>query len=187
MASVTDGSFSARIIAWQLKNGRHNLPWQGDNPYHVWLSEIMLQQTQVVKVIDYFNHFIKTFPTLPALANADEQAVMALWSGLGYYSRARNLHKAARLCVKKHNGQLPDNMSDLMALPGIGRTTAAAIMSLAYDQPKAILDGNVKRVMARYFKVAGEPNSGPTLKKLWQLAEQQQTTENPRAYSQGLM
>lgn len=179
--------FSARIIAWQLKNGRHHLPWQGDNPYYVWLSEIMLQQTQVVKVINYFNRFIENFPDMPALAKANEQAVMALWSGLGYYNRARNLHRAAQLCQQKHNGQLPDTMSDLMALPGIGRTTAAAIMSLAYNQPEPILDGNVKRVMARYFKVAGEPNSGPTLKKLWQLAEQQQTSENPRAYSQGLM
>ncbi len=187
MANETDGDFSARIIAWQLENGRHHLPWQGDNPYYVWLSEIMLQQTQVVKVIDYFNRFIKAFPTLTDLASADEQSVMALWSGLGYYNRARNLHKAARCCVEKHDGQLPDNMTDLMALPGIGRTTAAAIMSLAFNRPEPILDGNVIRVLARYFKVAGEPNSGITLKKLWNLAEQHQTTENPRAYSQGLM
>ena len=187
MAQETNGSFSARIIAWQGKNGRHNLPWQGDNPYHVWLSEIMLQQTQVVKVIDYFKRFIAAFSTLRQLAEADEQSVMALWSGLGYYNRARNLHKAAQVCVEHHNGQLPDSMADLMALPGIGRTTAAAIMSLAYNRPEPILDGNVKRVLARYFMVSGEPGSGPTLKKLWQLAEQQQTSENPRAYSQGLM
>jgi len=187
MANETDGDFSARIIAWQLNHGRHHLPWQGVNPYHVWLSEIMLQQTQVVKVIDYFNRFIKAFPSLTDLAIADEQTVMALWSGLGYYNRARNLHKAARICVEKHDAQLPDNMPELMALPGIGRTTAAAIMSLAFNRPEPILDGNVKRVMARYFKVAGEPNSSPTLKKLWHLAEQQQTDQNPRAYSQGLM
>lgn len=183
----TGGGFSDRIIAWQLKNGRHHLPWQGENAYHVWLSEIMLQQTQVVKVIDYFKRFINHFPTLNDLAEAEEQTVMAQWSGLGYYNRARNLHKAARLCVEKHGAQLPDNMPDLMALPGIGRTTAAAIMSLAFHRPEPILDGNVKRVLARYFRVSGEPNSGSTLKKLWQIAEQQQTAENPRAYSQGLM
>lgn len=187
MVTFSDDSFSARIIAWQLQNGRHHLPWQGDNPYYVWLSEIMLQQTQVVKVIDYFERFINHFPKLVDLAEAEEQTVMALWSGLGYYNRARNLHRAARISQQQFAGKLPDNMTDLMALPGIGRTTAAAIMSLAYNHPEPILDGNVKRVLARYFRVDGEPNSSQTLKKLWQHAEQQQTNENPRAYSQGLM
>jgi len=187
MKSFKSGSFGGRIIAWQVDNGRHHLPWQGNNSYYVWLSEIMLQQTQVIKVIDYFERFINHFPRLEDLANAEEQSVMALWSGLGYYNRARNLHQAARICQQKFDKQLPNNMTDLMALPGIGRTTAAAIMSLAYNQPEPILDGNVKRVLARYFRVAGEPNSSQTLKKLWQLAEQQQTDENPRAYSQGLM
>ncbi|MCX7553029.1 A/G-specific adenine glycosylase [Marinicella sp. S1101] len=184
-------SFSQRVVQWHHQHGRKNLPWQqttgAEKPYHVWLSEIMLQQTQVIKVIEYFDRFISAFPTLNDLAAADEQQVLALWSGLGYYNRARNLHKAARICVDQHQATLPRDLDQLIALPGIGRSTAAAIMSLAYNQPEPIMDGNVKRVFARYFLVDGEPNKSSTLKQLWQLAEAHREIDEPAAYTQGLM
>ncbi len=179
--------FSQKIIQWHDQHGRKTLPWQGKNPYHVWLSEIMLQQTQVVKVIDYFDRFTTALPELDDLANAEEQQVLALWSGLGYYNRARNLHKTAKLCQQQHGSQLPEDLTQLMALPGIGRSTAAAIMSLAFDQPEPIMDGNVKRVFARHFLVAGEPNKASTLKQFWQLAETHKTDQQPAKYTQGLM
>ncbi len=184
-------TFSEQVVRWYHLHGRKNLPWQqetGDNKaYHVWLSEIMLQQTQVVKVIEYFDRFITALPTLEDLAGADEQQVLALWSGLGYYNRARNLHKTAKLCVEYHDGTLPENLDQLIDLPGIGRSTAAAIMSLAYHQAEPIMDGNVKRVFARYFMVSGEPNKSSTLKVLWQLAENNRERHQPAAYTQGLM
>lgn len=147
----------------------------------------MLQQTQVVKVIEYFDRFISAIPTLTDLAEADEQQVLALWSGLGYYNRARNLHKTAKLCQQNHQSQLPQDLQQLIDLPGIGRSTAAAIMSLAYDQPEPIMDGNVKRVFARHFLVAGEPNKSSTLKQLWQLADKHKELNEPAEYTQGLM
>lgn len=147
----------------------------------------MLQQTQVVKVMEYFDRFISALPTLKSLAQADEQTVMALWSGLGYYNRARNLHKAAKQCVELHQGELPQSREALEALSGIGRSTAAAIMSLAFDQPEPIMDGNVKRVFARQFLVKGEPNKASTLKQFWSLAERHANQTDPAAYTQGLM
>lgn len=147
----------------------------------------MLQQTQVVKVMEYFDRFINTLPTLDDLANADEQMVLSLWSGLGYYNRAKNLHKTAKTCQLKYQSELPNDLTQLMALPGIGRSTAAAIMSLAFDQAEPIMDGNVKRVFSRHFMVAGEPNKSSTLKQLWQLAETNKALVNPAAYTQGLM
>ncbi|MGJ8662469.1 MAG: A/G-specific adenine glycosylase [Marinicella sp.] len=184
--------FSQQVVQWQLVHGRKDLPWQGSedkpvSPYHVWLSEIMLQQTQVIKVIEYFNRFILAMPTLDALAAADEQQVMALWSGLGYYNRARNLHKTAQICQQNYQSQLPCDLQQLIDLPGIGRSTAAAIMSLAYHQAEPIMEGNVKRVFARHFLVAGEPNKSSTLKELWQLADANREHDNPAAYAQGLM
>ncbi|MEZ5470656.1 MAG: A/G-specific adenine glycosylase [Marinicella sp.] len=183
--------FNEKIVAWYQQHGRKDLAWQQAKgvvkPYHVWLSEIMLQQTQVVKVKDYFCRFITELPTLKQLAEADEQQVLSLWSGLGYYNRARNLHKAAQICAEEHQGQLPENLNALMALPGIGRSTAAAIMSLAYGLPEPIMDGNVKRVFARHFLVDGEPNKSATLKQFWELAEQHKAHKNPAAYTQGLM
>ncbi len=183
---------SQLVVDWHHTHGRKHLPWQkGEqthaNPYHVWLSEIMLQQTQVVKVIEYFDRFISKLPTLNALATADEQTVMALWSGLGYYNRARNLHKAAKQCVELHQGELPQSRAALEALSGIGRSTAAAIMSLAFDQPEPIMDGNVKRVFARQFLVKGEPNKASTLKQFWSLAERHANHTDPAGYTQGLM
>ncbi len=147
----------------------------------------MLQQTQVIKVMTYFDRFIEALPTLEKLANADEQAVLSLWSGLGYYNRAKNLHKTAIICQQEHQGKLPNDLSQLMALPGIGRSTAAAIMSLAFDQAEPIMDGNVKRVFARHFLVSGEPNKSSTMQQLWQLAEKHRETREPAAYTQGLM
>jgi len=183
--------FSQQVVTWFHQHGRKELPWQlstgKDKAYHVWLSEIMLQQTQVIKVIEYFDRFIQTLPTLDDLANADEQQVLALWSGLGYYNRARNLHKSAKLCQAKHESQLPEDLQQLIDLPGIGRSTAAAIMSLAFDRPEPIMDGNVKRVFARHFLVAGEPNKSSTLKQLWDLADLHKELDEPGAYTQGLM
>ena len=166
-------AFSARLLAWFDHHGRHDLPWQHPRtPYRVWLSEIMLQQTQVATVIPYFLRFIERFPTLPDLAAASTDDVMAHWAGLGYYARARNLHAAAKACVKGHGGELPRDIEALHALPGIGRSTAGAILSQAWNDRFAILDGNVKRVLARFHGIAGWPGLPAVEKQLWALAEQ---------------
>ncbi len=163
--------FSERLLAWFDRSGRHDLPWQHPrSPYRVWLSEIMLQQTQVATVIPYFLRFLEHFPTLPDLAAADTDAVMAQWAGLGYYARARNLHAAARRCVELHGGELPRDFDALHALPGIGRSTAGAILSQAWNERFAILDGNVRRVLARYHGIAGYPGLPAIEKQLWVLA-----------------
>ncbi|MCW0403405.1 Adenine DNA glycosylase [Xanthomonas sacchari] len=164
-------TFPARLLAWFDRNGRHDLPWQHPrSPYRVWLSEIMLQQTQVAVVIPYFLRFLQHFPTLPALAAADNDAVMAQWAGLGYYARARNLHAAAKRCVELHDGDLPRDFEALHALPGIGRSTAGAILSQAWNDRFPILDGNVKRVLTRYHGIAGYPGLPAVEKPLWTLA-----------------
>jgi A/G-specific adenine glycosylase len=142
-------TFATRLIAWQRTHGRHDLPWQGQDAYRVWLSEIMLQQTQVATVIPYYLRFIASFPNVNALAAASEDEVLAHWSGLGYYARGRNLHKAARIIAERYNGEFPRRFEDIVELPGVGRSTAAAICALAYHEHRAILDGNVKRVLAR--------------------------------------
>lgn len=180
------------LIIWQKKHGRHHLPWQENtNPYAVWLSEIMLQQTQVSTVIPYYQRFIRRFPVIDKLAQAPLDDVLALWSGLGYYTRARNLHRAAFLIMTEHQGIFPRTREEIQQLPGIGRSTAAAIVVFAYGQRDTILDGNVKRVFARYFGVAGHPGEAETLKKLWRLAEQSLPGDDDsasiRAYTQGLM
>ncbi|MGV8960377.1 MAG: A/G-specific adenine glycosylase [Stenotrophomonas sp.] len=165
--------FATRLLAWFDDHGRHDLPWQHPRtPYRVWLSEIMLQQTQVATVIPYFLRFLQAFPTLPDLAAADNDAVMAQWAGLGYYARARNLHAAAKRCVELHGGDLPRDADALHALPGIGRSTAGAILSQAWNDRFAILDGNVKRVLTRYHGIAGYPGQPAIEKQLWALAEQ---------------
>ena len=164
-------SFASRLIAWQRTHGRHDLPWQGANAYHVWLSEIMLQQTQVATVIPYYQRFTASFPTIDALAAATEEQVLAHWSGLGYYARGRNLHKAARIIVEKHHGEFPREFEQILELPGIGRSTAAAICALAYHERRAILDGNVKRVLARYCGIAGSPGEKAVEAQLWQQAD----------------
>jgi len=165
-------TFPTRLLAWFDRSGRHDLPWQHPrSPYRVWLSEIMLQQTQVSVVIPYFLRFLQHFPTLPDLAAAGTDAVMAQWAGLGYYARARNLHAAAKRCVELHAGELPRDFDALHALPGIGRSTAGAILSQAWNDRFPILDGNVKRVLTRYHGIAGYPGLPAVEKPLWALAQ----------------
>lgn len=180
--------FTHALLQWYEQHGRKNLPWQEPyDAYRVWLSEIMLQQTQVKTVIPYFNKFVTQFPTIHHLANASEDEVLQLWAGLGYYSRARNLHKTAKSLVELFNGEFPQDLNQLIQFPGIGVSTAAAILSLAFNQPHAILDGNVKRVLSRYFLISGIPNRSETLKQLWEVASQCASKQSPRAYTQAIM
>jgi A/G-specific adenine glycosylase len=183
-----DASFSARLLRWFDSSGRHDLPWQHPRaPYRVWLSEIMLQQTQVQTAIPYFERFVAELPTLPALADAELDRVIALWAGLGYYARARNLHKAARICVEQHGGLLPVDFDALSALPGIGRSTAGAILAQAHGLRFPILDGNVKRTLCRYHGVSGWPGSSAVEKTLWELAEQELPQTRLADYTQAIM
>ena len=180
--------FARRVSEWQRSHGRNDLPWQGTrDPYALWLSEIMLQQTQVATVVPYYLRFYARFPDLGSLAQADEDEVLRLWSGLGYYSRARNLHRAARTIVAQHAGAFPRELADIEALPGIGRSTAAAIAGFAYGARAAILDGNVKRVLARHFAVEGFPGERGVEQRLWQLAESLLPAAGIEPYIQGLM
>ena len=163
--------FAPALLAWFDRHGRHDLPWQHPRtPYRVWLSEIMLQQTQVAVVVPYFARFVAALPDVPALASAPQDEVLALWSGLGYYARARNLHAAAKQCVERHGGALPRDLDALMALPGIGRSTAGAILSQAWGERAPILDGNVKRVLSRLFGIEGWPGLPKVEKQLWTIA-----------------
>jgi A/G-specific adenine glycosylase len=183
-------TFAPRLIAWQKQFGRHSLPWQGStegDAYPVWLSEIMLQQTQVDTVIPYYQRFLASFPDLAALAAAHEDAVLGHWSGLGYYSRARNLHAAAQRVAAEHGGQFPRDIDAILALPGIGRSTAAAISAFAFNERCAILDGNVKRVLARVFGIDGWSGEKGVENRLWELAEALLPDSDIRAYTQGLM
>ena len=183
-----DTPFAAQVVRWQKQHGRHDLPWQRTrDAYRIWLSEIMLQQTQVATVIPYFARFIARFPDVRALAAANEDDVLALWSGLGYYSRARNLHRAAQLIVERHGAELPRSVDELIELPGIGRSTAAAIAVFAYGARHAILDGNVKRVFARRFGVAGYPGDAKVMAALWRETERQLPVREIESYTQGLM
>ena len=164
-------TFSKRLIAWQRQHGRHGLPWQQSrDPYRVWLSEIMLQQTQVTAVIPYYLKFLDAFPTVLSLANAPAQTVMAHWAGLGYYARARNLHRCAQTIVEQFNGEFPSGSSVLATLPGIGPSTAAAIAAFCFGERVSILDGNVKRVLARYRAIHGDPGKKDVERQLWQVA-----------------
>jgi A/G-specific adenine glycosylase len=180
-------NFAEQLLAWFDQHGRRDLPWQHPrSPYFVWLSEIMLQQTQVSSVISYFERFTKRLPSLAALADATADEVLSLWAGLGYYSRARNLHACAKLCVQRHAGELPKDMDALVALPGIGRSTAAAIMSQAFNQPAAILDGNVKRVLARQLNIQVEINHSLT-NELWRQAQLRLPSLRAADYTQAIM
>lgn len=181
-------AFQKRLLAWFDHHGRKNLPWQlNPTPYRVWLSEIMLQQTQVATVIDYFERFTRQFPSVVELANASEEAVLSLWSGLGYYARARNLHQCAVLIQERHHGQFPSTLAELMALPGIGRSTAAAIRSLAFQLPAAILDGNVKRIFARLEALEHPVNQTNTVNILWEKATLLAPEHHCAEYTQALM
>lgn len=180
--------FAARVLTWFDDHGRKDLPWQQDtSPYRVWVSEIMLQQTQVQTVIPYYNAFMQRFPDLKALASAAQDAVLQHWSGLGYYARARNLHRAAIMVVNEHGGEFPETLEAVMALPGIGRSTAAAILSIASGQRHAILDGNVKRVLARHAMVDGWPGKQRVADALWLHAEQRTPERRVADYTQAIM
>jgi A/G-specific adenine glycosylase len=175
-------SFAAKLTAWQREHGRRDLPWQGTrDPYRIWLSEVMLQQTQVSAVIPYYERFLRRFPTVAALAAASEDQVLRLWSGLGYYARGRNLHAAAKAVVAQAG--FPETSKQLEELPGVGRSTAAAIAVFAYGERAAILDGNVKRVLARYFGIDGWPLD----ERLWPLAERLLPRQSIETYTQALM
>lgn len=187
---------AVRIVNWQRSHGRNDLPWQHTHdPYRVWLSEIMLQQTQVATVIDYYHRFLERFPTVLDLARADIDEVLALWAGLGYYARARNLHACAQTIVNEWDGQFPMLAEQLQTLPGIGASTAAAIAAFCHGQRAAILDGNVKRVLTRYFAIADDITQSATTRRLWEIAQQevpslQHTRSEPDAmarYTQGMM
>lgn len=181
-------SFTTRLIAWQKVAGRHDLPWQNTrDPYRIWLSEIMLQQTQVATVIPYYQRFLASFPDVAALAAAPIEAVIEHWAGLGYYARARNLHRCAQQIVAVHAGKFPKTSEQLVELPGIGRSTAAAVAAFAFGQRAAILDGNVKRVLCRHFGIDGFPGAAPVDRALWQLAESLLPESDIEAYTQGLM
>ena len=184
---VDAASFARAVLDWHRRYGRHDLPWQGQNAYRVWLSEIMLQQTQVATVIPYYQAFVKRFPTLKTLADASVDEVLQQWQGLGYYARARNLHKAARLIRDRHRGRFPRKFEQVAALPGVGRSTAGAILSFAAGQRWPILDGNVKRVLARCFRVPGWYGRSDTMKQLWYLADSVTPDENTAAFNQGMM
>lgn len=167
----SDAIFAVRLVDWQRRCGRRDLPWQGNDPYRVWLSEVMLQQTQVRTVLPYFARFVARFPTVEALAAAPLDEVLALWSGLGYYARARHLHAAARLWVARWPRSCPQGAQEWVQLPGVGRSTAAAIAAFAFGARGAILDGNVKRVLCRVFGIEGDPGHRAVEMRLWRLAE----------------
>ncbi len=182
--------FAKRLVAWQKLHGRHDLPWQASaDPYRVWLSEIMLQQTQVATVMGYYDKFLKRFPTVHALAKASLDEVLGLWSGLGYYSRAKNLHRCAQMVTSEHGGVFPPSKAQLQALPGIGPSTAAAIASLCFGRREAILDGNVKRVLTRVFGFSHDLSVASHEQALWQIAQAvlpRQEVDMP-CYTQGMM
>ena len=184
--------FASAIIDWQKLHGRHDLPWQTQpnqpaDPYAIWVSEIMLQQTQVAAVIGYYAKFMLRFPTIATLASATQEEVLQYWSGLGYYSRARNLHAAAQKLSDDFNSIFPQDFDAILSLPGIGRSTAAAISTFAFNKPQPILDGNVKRVFARHFLIEGWPSQPKIEQKMWLIALQENPTEHAIAYTQGLM
>ena len=187
-SAEADDPLAPRLLAWYARHGRHDLPWKRDPaPYRVWVSEVMLQQTQVATVLSYFGPFMDRFADLRALAAGKVDEVLHLWSGLGYYARARNLHRAARLVCERHGGELPGDIEALTALPGIGRSTAGAILALARGERHPILDANVQRVLCRYHAVDGWPGQGPVRKRLWALAERHTPHVEVAAYTQAIM
>jgi A/G-specific adenine glycosylase len=185
---VTPREFGAALLDWYDREGRSDLPWQRDpTPYRVWVSEIMLQQTQVATVIPYYDRFMQRFPDVAALAAAAPDQVLHHWSGLGYYARARHLHAAARQIVRDAHGRFPETLEAVMALPGVGRSTAGAILALSRGQRHPILDGNVKRVLARFNAVAGWPGQAAVQQRLWELAERYTPQSRVAHYTQAIM
>ncbi len=186
--STPNAPFAQAVLTWYDKFGRKHLPWQQNKTlYGVWLSEVMLQQTQVATVIPYFERFVKTFPNLTALADAPLDEVLHLWTGLGYYARARNLHKAAQVMRDQYCGKFPTEFEQVLALPGVGRSTAGAILSSCLNAPYAILDGNVKRVLSRYFAVNGWPGEKKTEDRLWQLTGEVTPNAQVADFNQAMM
>jgi len=180
--------FPRALIAWQRRAGRHDLPWQGArDPYRIWLSEIMLQQTQVGAVVPYYERFLTRFPDVHSLARASQHEVLRFWSGLGYYARARNLHRAARIVARERAGRFPDTVDGLAQLPGVGRSTAGAIAAFAFGRRAAILDGNVKRLLTRCFGIEGYPGEARITQRLWALAQSLLPQRAIEAYTQALM
>lgn len=180
--------FSARVLAWYDRHGRKHLPWQMPREaYRVWVSEIMLQQTQVATVVPYFERFMRRFPDATALASAPIDDVLQLWAGLGYYARARNLHRAARIVRDRYDGRLPQDFDGLVDLPGIGRSTAGAILALAHGRRYPILDGNVKRLLARYHAVPGWPGETAVARRLWALSDTHTPVRRVADYTQAVM
>ena len=185
---MTRARVASRVVRWQRIHGRHGLPWQGcRDPYRVWLSEVMLQQTQVTTALPYYARFVERFPTVQALAAAPLDDVLALWSGLGYYSRARNLHRCAQQVLELHGGAFPPNSTALAGLPGIGRSTAAAIAAFCFGERAAILDGNVKRVLTRFLGFDGDLSVSTEVQRLWRAAEALLPQRDVDTYTQGLM
>ena len=181
-------TFSDQIILWHRQHGRHDLPWQGTlDPYKIWVSEIMLQQTQVSTVIPYFERFMRHFPTVNSLAQAEIDDVLHLWTGLGYYARGRNLHKAAQQIMHEFDGQFPKNLEDIMSLAGIGRSTAGAILSFAFSLRHPILDGNVKRVLSRVFGIEGWYGQAAVANTLWEIADEHTPQKDVGIYTQAIM
>jgi A/G-specific adenine glycosylase len=188
MPRATSLPFAQRLLDWWDRHGRHDLPWQQPRtPYRVWISEIMLQQTQVGTVVPYFRRWLRDFPDVPKLAAAPLDEVLSHWSGLGYYARARNLHRAAIRCVEEHGGDLPEGAEALCALPGIGLSTANAIVSQSTDQPAAVLDGNVRRVLARHAAVEGWTGQAAVQKRLWMEAKSRLPSQRGADYTQAVM
>lgn len=186
--ALTSSVFSQAVLTWFDQHGRKTLPWQQNKtPYRVWVSEIMLQQTQVETVIPFFNRFIACFPKLADLAKASEDEVLHLWTGLGYYSRARNLHHTAKIIVAEYGGKFPKNLKALQALPGIGRSTAGAIAAISMGLPASILDGNVKRVLCRFHALTGWPGATQVAAQLWEIAERYTPKERAGDYAQAMM
>lgn len=185
---MSKSAFSNTVLAWYDKHGRKHLPWQQDiTPYRVWVSEIMLQQTQVTTVIPYFERFMQSFPTVKKLASASQDEVLHHWTGLGYYARGRNLHKCAQLIVQEHQGQFPESVEGLSELPGIGRSTAGAIASISMGLQAPILDGNVKRVLTRFYAIEGWPGTSLVEKKLWSVATGLTPNHSHQQYTQAMM
>ncbi len=180
--------FAVRVVRWHERHGRHDLPWQGTrDPYRIWLSEVMLQQTQVATVVPYYQRFLERFPDVEALARGTEDEVLGLWSGLGYYARARNLHRAAREVVERFGARFPDAYEALVALPGVGRSTAGAIAAFASGERRAILDANVRRVLARHAGIEGDPATAAVLGRLWSEAAARTPAREIERYTQGMM
>lgn len=188
LSQINPDPFSSRIIAWYDKFGRKHLPWQEKKtPYKVWVSEIMLQQTQVSTVIPYYLKFMERFPSIEALANAQQDEVLHYWTGLGYYARARNLHKSAQMIRDDFKGEFPTDFEDVLALPGIGRSTAGAVLSLSLGQHHSILDGNVKRVLARHGAINGWPGQKVVENQLWELTDRLTPKHDVQKYNQAMM